>query len=193
MAEIGTASKSYRSFINDFRQTFKGSTPFDATYATTSFHYVVVTGGINNLYLTSITTATGTKNLSSSELRYSSSAIGDITKDGFTSALRRDYFSNWNKEDFDIVLLCTVEAARSQYIFKQVKMMLGGTRIIGDQLKEIAQAYEQTQSAAKLQSFSPLTKLEYIAHYNEMKYKNLVKEGKIEDNTKIQTFAKLFL
>jgi hypothetical protein len=184
MATIGTGVTGYRKFINEFRAAFRNSQPFQADYGTTHFHFEVVptVGGVDNLYLTHITTATGTRNLSAAEVGYAHSAIGMITSGKFTNALQRDYTAAWDKADFDIILLCTVEAARSKYIYSQVNLMLARpVSINGDNLKEIAQTYGQTQQAVSMTEFRPLGQVDYLSLHRQIAPQGTTKAKKLQE------------
>ena len=171
MAEIGTTPAAYRKFINEFRAAFRGTQPFVATYNGTSFNYVVVNaqGAPGNLYLTSITNAAGTKNLSAAEVGYGHGAVGDITAQRYIASLAQNYVTNWDKDRFDVMLLCTVEAVRSKWIYQQVNFMLTKNESIsGDDLKEVAQSYGHTQASIHLTEFRPLSATDYSSHYKDI-------------------------
>ena len=179
VAEILTSMTGYKNFINDMRAAFRGAVAYDAVYnrgnTYTRFHYIVQQGTVPNLYLTRITNgatavgvATATRNLTAAEISYAG-AIGTITKASLDNALATDYCVQvWSaalKKNFDIVLLCTVEAARSKYIYKKVNEMLSGKSADGDHLKDVAQMYSHTQTAAGVTAFRPLDTIDYHALY----------------------------
>ncbi|HRG96034.1 MAG TPA: hypothetical protein PLR99_07300 [Polyangiaceae bacterium] len=192
MAAIKTNLTGYKAFIKAFRAAFTAGAPFDATYERnpgnfTRFHYVVQAGAITNLYLTQITNgaaaagpAAALRVLAPAEVSYAG-AIGAITKLTFENALATDYsgapWSAATKKAFDVVLLCTVEAARSKFIYTKVNTMLGGAAVDGDLLKDVAQKYGHTQTAAGLAAFRPLDLLDYRALYLNDKEKGNVALG----------------
>jgi hypothetical protein len=141
-----------------------------------------VGGGVDNLYLTSITAGGQVKVLSAAEIGYGHGAVGNITTQSYLNALSRNYVTAWNKDDFDIVLLCTVEAARSKYIYTQVNVMLArSTSVKGDDLKLIAQSYGHTQSSIHLDSFRPLSTIDYSSHYKDIAESNSVPAQKFRE------------
>lgn len=187
MAEIGTTASSYKKFINAFRAAFGGSQPFTATYNNTSFNYVVVQvqGAVDNLYLTSITNAGGTRQLSAAEVGYGHQAVGQITVQSFIAAAAQNYVAYLDKSKFDVLLLCTVEAARSKWIYTQVnKMITTNVSIDGDDLKTVAQTYGHTQQSIKLVKFRPLSTTDYSSHYKEIA---------LSGTTKAEKFRELFI
>ena len=189
MAAISTSLTGYKKFIKQFRAAFVAAAPFDATCERspnqfTRFHYVLQAGVVPNLYLTSLSNAAtaggaavATRNLTAPEVSYAG-AIGQITKIVLDGALAQDYSgSPWPaavKKKFDIVLLCTVEAARSKYIYTLVNRMLGGGSVDGDHLKDVAQKYGHTQGAVGLNTFRPLDILDYRALFVNDKEKGNV-------------------
>ncbi|HEY7186762.1 MAG TPA: hypothetical protein VH436_09445 [Vicinamibacterales bacterium] len=174
MAEIKTGLGGYKTFIRDMRAAFDPAVPFTASYGGTNFNYVVQGGALPNLYLTSITKGGLTRNLSEAELSYSKGATGDITTDTLINALSQNFVAAgaWEppvKKAFDIMLLCTVEAARSKYIYEKVNLMLSKNTISGDHLKAVAQMYGHTTAAAGIRRFKALDTRDYHALYANVK------------------------
>jgi len=170
MADIVVSQSGYRKFIQAMRTAFNPPVPFVATYNQNAFNYVVQAGAVANLYLTSVTRGGATRQLAAAEVAYSPAAIGQIQSATLTTALGTDFCAQgaWSaavKKYFDVMLLCTVEAARSKYIYTLVSEMLKGGNVDGDHLKAVAQMYGHTQEAARIASFKPLAKLDYRALY----------------------------
>lgn len=197
MAEIKTSSGGYKRFIGRMRAAFRNQVPLVAFYPQEAdqyvrFHYIVQAGNVANLYLTQISqsqTANGAalanRVLGPAELAYGHDNIGNINKGDFEKALKADFTAGgaWNadlKKKFDIVLLCTVEAARSKFIYSQVINMLTvlNKSVDGDLLKEVAQMYGHSQEAANHQQFKPLDELDYRALYYQDKEKGNVDLGR---------------
>jgi hypothetical protein len=174
MPEIKTSLGGYKSFVKEMRAAFSPTVPFTASYGGTDFNYIVQPGGVANLYLTSVTRGGVTRNLSAAEVSYSAAAIGSITTHGLTNALSKNFtaagaWSDEVKKSFDIVLICTVEAARSKYIYEKVNEMLTGKTIDADHLKAVAQMYGHTTAAAGIRGFKALDRRDYHAHYANQK------------------------
>jgi hypothetical protein len=196
MATIGTSATAYRKFINEFRQAFSGGVPFDADHTRangtlTQFNYTPQVGAVVNLYCRTITTGGQARALSAAEVGYGHGNIGQLSAINFTGALEADFSpAQWpaaTKTAFDIVLLCTVEAARSEFIFKQVMSMLGNRQTVaGDDLKAVAQSYAHTQGAANVAQFRPLSNIDYLALYRQ----NSAPGGA---NVNTATFQRLFV
>ncbi|HQY61982.1 MAG: hypothetical protein IPQ09_16775 [Myxococcales bacterium] len=161
--------------------------PCAAAMGFTRFHCVVQEGAITNLYLTQLTngaTAAGPaaalRVLAPAEVSYAG-AIGALTTLTFQNALATDYsgapWSAATKKAFDVVLVWTVEAARSKFIYTKVNSMLGGAAIDGDLRKDVAQKYGHPRTAAGLAAFRPLDLFDYRALYVNDKEKGNVALG----------------
>ena len=116
------------------------------------------------------------RHLNDEEVPYGNAALGYIVTADFIAALTMPYCVGGNmgpglKRSFDIILLCTVEAARSEYIYRKVNLMLTGKSISADHLKDVAQIYSHTQEKAAVTTFRPLDLNDYRKLYDDWKKK----------------------
>jgi hypothetical protein len=191
MATILVTATGYKNFIKDMRAAFTAAAPLIAAYRRangtyTHFHYTVVPaagGAPANLYLTSVSTgaaaapahADPVRPITAQEAAYGNAAIGNINAQTLTTALNAappGPGANFNayKASFDVVLLCTVEAARSAVIYTRVLGVITNLAATtpGDELKDLAQMYGHTQAAAGVHAFRALDGKDYSAYYKQL-------------------------